>query len=89
MALSQSKRIARRRAFFAAQCERLPGWRWLRKGLGLVGRVQCPRCSGPMYVDLGVVSPAPEFHCLKPGCRWLGFLGQLVRAMHWPERRVA
>lgn len=89
MARDQSHRIVRRRAFFARQCERLPGWRWLRKGLGLVGRVDCPRCSGPLHVDLGVVSPAPEFRCLQPGCKWLGHLSALVRAMHWPAQRRA
>lgn len=85
----QSQRIARRRAFFARQCERLPGWRWLRFGAWLIGRVDCPRCNGPVLVDLGVVSPSPEFFCQKSGCKWLGPLSALVRALHWPSQRRA
>lgn len=90
LSAQQSFRISERRAFFSRVCERLPGWRWLRLGAGLVGKVNCPRCDGPVLVDLGVVSPSPEFRCQNSGCKWLGPLSALVRALHWPsEGRAA
>lgn len=83
----QSYRIKQRRAYFARMCQSLPGFRWLRKGLGVVGVANCPHCKGPAFIDIGPC--LPEVRCQVAGCHWLGGLNEFVQALVKPPQRRA